>query len=103
MSIALSTEEKINALVAAGMQEITAEELEARIMALGYRFCSACSFNYMSRHNGRPYSARSVSYIDIESGLGYAHVQARRDARFEQLQALRNALFVFKGGRVWKL
>lgn len=103
MDIASSTQQEIKRMIAGGMQQISAEELKSRITALGYKFYKDMSMNYVNRHNAIPYKARHVSYMDTETGLGWAHKNARRDARFQELQKIRFHCFVVNGGRIWEL
>lgn len=98
-----STQAERAALIAAGMAEISYSEFLERLGLYGYRINPDCCLTYVNRGNARKYRARSISYSDVETGLGFAHCDGRRDSRFRQLQDMRRDCFVFRGGRIYEL
>lgn len=88
-----------------GMVKVTLKELEAKIRALGYRFNRAMDCKSLSRYMsgeraGQSYPCHALKPVQIDNGMSWAHVDARRDANFDALKVLRDSHFAISGGHI---
>lgn len=85
--------------VASGAAPMSLDEVRRHVNQLGYRM--ERSFAYNNDYN-RPECWRATHYsiVDKKTGLSFAHVDARRDRRFNALQELRSVAIVLHHGRV---
>lgn len=85
------------------MVQTTKARLVAELATLGYKISERDSFNYRNTFNGKPYDARSCYIVETDTGISFAHYRdARRDEKFERLQAMRLEEYVIKG-RIYEL
>jgi hypothetical protein len=91
-----------------GQKRVTIREFEARLNALGYTLdrdkdCR-CNSRYMTGERaGASYPCITTSARERDSGKGYAHFDARRDANFRALQKLRGEIFAVTRGAIFEL
>lgn len=89
-----------------GMIELSSQELDARLNALGYEIDVEDSFDYVNASNEITYRARSVAIRHKASGLSFAHIECDR-TNLAALQSLRLNHFVFVErngvGRIWEI
>jgi len=99
------TEEEAFEMIKAGMIMLTAQDLINELQRLGYKIegTNGMSFNYFNTGNKRKYKARSISIIEADTKMSFAHVDARRDDNFKALQALRYNHFAYDKERIWEL
>jgi hypothetical protein len=83
--------------------EVTKKQLVDMLARLGYEIEEASSFNYFNTLNGAPYAARACYVIESDTGLGFANINARRDARFTALQEMRRNNEFWIKGRLYEL
>jgi hypothetical protein len=91
------------AMLAAGMEELSKDELLNRLDRLGYKISAAGSFSYFNGGNANRFPARSIYLIEKDSKLSFANINARRDQNFEALQQLRKSSFAIVAGRLYEL
>lgn len=89
-----------------GMTRVTFAKLKELIGQLGYRFNLSMSCRGMARYvtgerAGQTYPNCSLYPVQCDNGMSYAHVDARRDANFEQLKVLRDTYFAVHAGRIY--
>ncbi|NMG29565.1 hypothetical protein [Aromatoleum evansii] len=77
-----------------GQEQVTLDAVKRRLADLGYRLdrSSDCrSFaRYMSGERaGVSYPCLTTGIVEADTGMSFAHVDARRDENFDQLQKLR--------------
>jgi hypothetical protein len=93
-----------------GHAPVTVRAMAARLAELGYRLdrsadCSSRA-RYVSGPNaGESYPATTTGVREIDSGLSFAHVDARRDENFHALQQLRfeGSLFAVVRGALFEI
>lgn len=88
-----------------GMVKVTLKELEAKIRALGYRFnrdmdCKSLSRYMSGERAGQSYPCHALKPVQIDNGMSWAHVDARRDANFDALKVLRDSHFAVSGRHI---
>lgn len=81
------------------------KELEEKIRPLGYRFDRSMDCKTLSRYMtgeraGQSYPCHALKPVQIDNGLGYANVDARRDANFGALKVQRDTHFAVSGGHI---
>lgn len=77
-----------------GHEQITLDAVKRRVAELGYRLdrSSDCrgSARYMSGERaGVSYPCLTTGIVEADTGMSFAHVDARRDENFDRLQKLR--------------
>ena len=95
---------------AQGGRHVTLAQLDAAVGAIGYRLDRAGDCPSVNRYvsgprAGRSYPAVNLRVVQASDGLSAMHIDARRDASFEALQAMRraDALFAVHRGRIHEL
>lgn len=93
-----------------GRHPVTVREMNERLAQLGYKLDRSrdcpCNSRYITGpHAGESYPAVTTGVREIDSGLSFAHVDARRDENFEALQKLRleDSLFAVTRGRILEI
>ena len=81
---------------------MTKQQLTNDLAKMGYRIDETNSFNYVNNMNGNSYPARSCYLVEVDTGLSFANIYARRDVKFQQLQNYRQSDPVING-RVFEL
>jgi hypothetical protein len=82
-----------------GMEQLTPQQLSARLAPLGYEIKH--SFNYINTSNENSYNAGSKDIIDIKTGHSFANIAADK-TNLKELQSIRFNYFVFHRGRIWE-
>jgi len=82
-----------------GWNRMTLKSLEQRLRQLGYRLdrsgdCSSVSRWMSGVRAGSSYPCVSLRVVQANDGLGFAHVDARRDDAFRELQRMRLCTYV---------
>jgi hypothetical protein len=95
---------------AQGGRQVTLEQLDAELRAIGYRLdcggdCPSVNRYVSGPRAGRSYPAVNLRVVQASDGMSAMHIEARRDARFEALQQMRrtDALFAVHRGRLYEL
>lgn len=101
--IQYETQQEVNSMLESGMKQLTPDQLTEQLELLGYKVDKNLSFNYLNSSNERTYQARSIYLRHKGTGLGFANVDAPRDAAFNTLQWVRLNCFVFSQGRIQEL
>ncbi|RQR65659.1 hypothetical protein DIE18_04205 [Burkholderia sp. Bp9125] len=88
-----------------GMVKVTLTELEEKIRALGYRFdrdmdCKSLARYMNGERAGQSYPSHALKPVQIDNGMSWAHIEARRDANFDALNMLRDSHFAVSGGHI---
>jgi hypothetical protein len=93
-----------------GSRQVTLKQIDAALRAIGYRLDRSGDCHSRNRYlsgprAGHSYPAVNLQVVQASDGLSAMHVDARRDARFEALQAMRftEALFAVHRGRIYVL
>jgi hypothetical protein len=96
--------------LANGSRQVTLEQIDAELRAIGYRLDRSGDCPSLNRYSsgaraGHSYPAVNLRVVQASDGLSAFHVDARRDARFYALQAMRSteALFAVHRGRIYEL
>ena len=89
-----SLQEELKFRETLGLKPMTRAELATRLKSLGYKMERGSDHAYVARYMsgpaaGRTYPAISTYVIEVDTGKGFANVEARRDKNFEELQRLR--------------
>ncbi len=84
--------------IASGMRYLRMDELEAQLRSLGYRLDDSsrayCRARWMTgAMAGRTYACCTIGVVQLDNGIGFANVAARRDDNHRALQALRGRVF----------
>lgn len=87
-----------------GQRPVTVEAMQDRLKALGYRLDRTMDCRSQSRwmtgpRAGESYPAVHTGIREIDTGLSFSHIDARRDENFRQLQALRSSGELFAVSR----
>lgn len=90
------TQNEINENLANGMEKLTFEQAKQRLSELGYKITDGMDCIY-SRDGAE---IKTVGISEIDTGLSFANVDARRDANFKALQELRQWAFAVHGKRI---
>ena len=77
-----------------GFPPMSVAELNQALRGIGYRLdrSAACAYNakYLTgEHAGQTYPCISTRVVEAETGMSFAHVDARRDNNFQALQLMR--------------
>ncbi|WP_126223553.1 hypothetical protein [Burkholderia ambifaria] len=88
-----------------GMVQVTLKELEEKIRAIGYRFnrdmdCKSLARYISGERAGQSYPSHALKPVQIDNGMSWAHIDARRDASFDALKVLRDSHFAVSGGHI---
>jgi hypothetical protein len=93
-----------------GALQVTLKQIDAALRAIGYRLDRGGDRPGLNRYlsgprAGHSYPAVNLRVVQASDGLSAMHVDARRDARFDALQAMRltEALFAVHRGRIYEL
>lgn len=93
-----------------GREPVTVAYIGARLAELGYKLDRSGDCRHVARyvtgeHAGESYPAISTTIREIDSGLTFANVNARRDANFRTLQNHRIAgdLFAVVNGSILEI
>jgi hypothetical protein len=89
-------------LINNGEERISVAELDRRLKALGYKrnMSTACVGPVYCLNTGVVYTGINYNVVEIDTGMSFAHYQARRDARFKELQEMRQRVFCVVNGRI---
>lgn len=98
-----STSQEAERMRAAGMEQITPAELDARLETLGYAISKPDCFQYVNGSNAITYRAKSVHIIDKQSRKSFANIESKRGPELKALQAIRLNCFVFNNNTIWEL
>lgn len=96
------------ARILAGARRVSLAQLADEYRALGYRFDRSADCSHLARYMtgdraGKTYKACGLRPVQIDDGLAAWHVDARRDANFQSLQALRDQVFAVHAGRIYEV
>ncbi len=88
--------------------QVTLTQLSKRLRAIGYRLdrsmdCRAPARYMTGERAGQSYPALSLRPVQIDNGLSWSHVDARRDANFEALKRLRDSCYAVVRGAIAEL
>lgn len=77
-----------------GMRPRTVREIDETLRAIGYRLdrradCAAPARYMDGPRAGESYPCVTTGVCEVDTGLSAYHVDARRDAKFDELQRLR--------------
>ena len=88
--------------LAGGAELLSVKAFAARFAALGYRLDRSldCRSTAQYLETGRTYPACSVYLVESDTGRSAFHYAARRDSRFEAMQALRDSVFAISRGAI---
>lgn len=86
-----------------GGKQVTLETLAEELKAIGYRLDRSMDCKHVARYMtgdraGKTYPACGLRPVQIDDGIAWCHVDARRDANFNALKAIRDTLFAVSGG-----
>lgn len=103
----LSTRKERERCLDMGMTELTPNQVNETLLAIGFKLDKSCTFDYYNTGNEISYFARSCSIIDIKTKKSFANVdfgmlEDERDRRTE-LQKIRSSCFGWDGKRIWDL
>lgn len=85
-------------------KKVSKKWLDNELKSLGYRISKTNSFNYYNGYNDFKYEARACYIVEIDSGLSFANVNARRDINFKALQEFRyNNSYLEIKGRIYEI
>lgn len=89
-------------LQAGGEERISVAELDRRLESLGYKrdMSTSCIGPVRCLNSGVVYTGINYNVVEIDTGMSFAHYQARRDARFRELQEMRQRVFCVVNGRI---
>lgn len=87
---------------------MTLKAMQERLRTLGYRLdrsgdCRSVARWMSGPRAGKSYPCVSLRPVQVDNGLGFAHVEARRDANFQELQRLRGSVYAKGAGFVYEL
>ncbi len=93
---------EVESRTARGAELLSVEAFAARFAALGYRLDRSldCRSTAQWLESGRTYPACSVYLVEADTGMSAFHYQARRDSRFDAMQALRDQVFAVSRGAI---
>lgn len=91
-----------------GQTQVTLAQLSNDLRAIGYRLdrsgdCRAPARYMTGERAGQSYPALSLRPVQVDNGLSWSHVDARRDANFTALKQIRDSCFAVVGGAVAEL
>lgn len=101
---------EIAARTAIGLRPTTLRHIQAELDRLGYRLdrsgdCAGVATWQLGPHAGRSYPCVTARIVEKDTGLSFAHENAKRDAHFETLQSLRfsGELFAVNRGAIFEI
>jgi hypothetical protein len=93
-----------------GQHPVSLASIESTLRGLGYRLDRRLDCRNLARwmsgpRAGASYPALNTGIVEIDTGLSFANVEARRDAAFKLLQALRRTgeCFAVVGGHILEI
>lgn len=91
-----------------GQSQLTLTQLTKRLRAIGYRLdrngdCRATARYMTGERAGLSYPALSLRPVQIDNGLSWSHIDARRDANFEALKQVRDSCYAVVRGAIAEL
>ena len=97
----MDTKKEVKRLIDGGMTQLDKENFLSTLSDLGYK--TKESFNYINNLNEITYKAKSFMITEINTGLSFANIDARRDKNFKRLQQIRFDSFVYSNNTIWEL
>lgn len=102
MSAPRAEHPEIAALVGDGLRRVTVAQFCAEFAALGYRVDRSADCRHVGRwltgpRAGQSFPACSTGIREADTGRSAFHFEARRDANFRAMQALRGEVFAVLG------
>lgn len=99
---------EIDSLLELGYRQLTIDQMSKEIRDLGYRFdrnmdCKGTSRHLTGKRAGATYPCCTLYMVQIDDGKSFAHFEARRDSKFQELQALRDEIFAVSRGRIYTM
>jgi hypothetical protein len=95
---------------ARGFSPTTVAGMKAALAEIGYKIDRSMDCHSMNRYvsgefAGQSYPAVNTGVVEADSGLSFAHVDARRDTNFKTLQRMRfnEELYVVVRGRILEI
>jgi hypothetical protein len=90
-----------------GLLQVSFVQLKAMIREIGYRFdphmtCKSLARYMTGTRAGESYPSNALYPRQIDDGLSYANVGARRDANFDRLKEIRNTYYSVHGGYIYE-
>lgn len=84
--------------IASGRRYLRLDELEMELRRIGYRLDddsrAYCRARWMTGEMaGRTYDCCTIGVAQLDNGLSFANIEARRDDNFRTLQTLRQEVF----------
>ena len=101
MKITPGTQAEVDDMLAHEMRQLTPGELSAELAELGYELDYSLAFYYHNTSNKFHFHARSLDVREIDTKIGFAHIDSRKDDNFRKLQQLRMETFIFHKGQIW--
>lgn len=91
-----------------GWNRMTLKSLEQRLRQLGYRLdrsgdCRSVARWMSGARAGSSWPCVSLRVVQADNGLGFAHVDARRDDAFKELQRMRLCTYVKGRNAIFEL
>lgn len=88
-----------------GQVSISLNKFEAEIRLIGYRFdrgmdCCGLSRYMTGPRTGKSYQALGLKPVQLNDGIAWCSVNARRDDDFTKLKAIRENYFSVVNGRI---
>lgn len=93
-----STAFEVSAMIAAGARHVTVAQLAGEFLALGYRIdrtadCHCRARTMTGPRAGTSFACCTTGLREADTGRSAWHFEARRDAAFKRMQALRLEVF----------
>jgi len=90
-----------------GMVQITLTEFEAGLREIGYRLDRDMDCKGLARHMtgdraGESYPSCGVRPVQLDDGVAWCNVDARRDENFDKLKQFRNTYFAVSHGYIYE-
>jgi len=103
--LASDIQDEIAYRLSVGQRRVSLEVFEDTIRQYGYRFdrrmdCKGPSRYMTGDRAGKSYPALSLKPVQIDDGLAWCNVEARRDSNFDALKASRETMFSLVNGRI---
>ncbi len=100
--LAENTLQEYDTMLAAGVERLTYRGLDRRLAALGYEreFDSRCAGAAKNLTTGNTYASVTWGVRERDTKQSAFHFQSRRDTNFQNLQQLRQDVFVFVRGSI---
>lgn len=93
---------EIETRLAMGCEMLTVPQFVSRFAELGYSVDRSMDCRSTARYleTGRTYPACNTGMAESDTGRSAFHYEARRDSRFEAMQALRQQVFAVSRGSI---